>query len=1025
MRAVGSTMVSVGHRRSPVRRVLPLLAVALALVVGATTTLAAQQPDASSGIVAGTVVTERGGVAIPSVTVLVEGTDRGAVTDAAGRFRITGVDGQSVRVTARRIGYRPETVAARVGDESVRIALAERAVELNSVVVTGTAGATQRREIGNAVSQINASDIVATAPVQNVQELLNGRAPGVNIIQSSGQAGAGSRIRIRGAASLSLSNEPLIYVDGVRVDNTQASGPTSQAFGSRPISRWNDFNPEDIESIEVIKGPAAATLYGTEASNGVIQIITKRGTAGKPRFDVTVRQGAQWFQDPEGRIETNWGEVPLAGGGLDTTSLDIVELENSRGTPIFRAGQTQEYNLSVGGGSSLIRYYVGGAMNRDEGVEESNKLTRYNGRLNLTLTPSAKWDVAANLGYTTGRTDIGFESGGGGVTWTTYFALPQNLDSPTRGFYSGPPEAYTQGFEIFQDVNRFTGSLTFNHRPFSWFNHRLIAGTDRLNEDNEEIGQRNDQLAVFFSELGGGADGTNGYMDVSTRDVRNNTLDYVASARAGLTPTLLSTTSFGAQYYVKEIRRRAVYGETFPAPGFKSLQTLGNREVDEDDIIPNKTLGFFLQQQMSWRDRLFVTGAVRADDNSAFGSNFDRAYYPKISASWVASDEPFFQVPSLSALKLRAAYGESGQQPDAFASVATYLAGGNGTITPGALGNPDLGPERSRETELGFDAGFLDDRAGVEFTYFKGTTRDAILRRGVAPSTGSGGIPDANTGVGIQFFNAGRVERHGIELLLRGTPVQSRNATLDLSFNIGTNDNKIESLGTNPDGTPIDVVSIDAYNEHRVGYPVGSWFRTRVVSASLDPATGEAINVLCDDGNGGAVACGSAPRVYLGNGVPKREGAFTGALTFFQNFRLATMVDFKGGYKKLDGLHRVRCHLFNECRVNFYPSEFDARYVAAVQSGTSLIDDLIRDASFTRLREVSFTYTLPSQLAQRLGGSAASVTLAGRNLHTWTKWPGIDPEASFNGGDRGNYAQWEQNVIPPLASFVTTFNVSF
>jgi len=173
------------------------------------------------------------------------------------------------------------------------------------------------------------------------------------------------------------------------------------------------------------------------------------------------------------------------------------------------------------------------------------------------------------------------------------------------------------------------------------------------------------------------------------------------------------------------------------------------------------------------------------------------------------------------------------------------------------------------------------------------------------------------------------------------------------------------------------------------------------------------------------VACGSAPRVYLGNGVPKHEGAFTGAFTFLQQFRLAALVDFKGGYKKLDGLHRVRCHLFAECRVNFYPQEFDPKYVAAVQSGTSLIDDLIRDASFTRLREVSFTYTLPSQLAQRFGGSSASVTFAGRNLHTWTKWPGIDPEASFNGGDRGNYAQWEQNVVPPLATFLTSINVSF
>ena len=1006
-------------RRAAAGRTVRTVLLSLAGLLAPLPALTAQE-----GVVAGTVVAERTGAPIPDVQVLAEGTQRGAASDAAGRFRIAGLSGDSVRLVVRRIGYRPLTVGARVGDLNVRIALVERAVELNTVVVTGTAGATTRREIGNAVSQIKASEVVATAPVSNVQELLNARAPGVNIIQSSGQAGAGSRIRIRGASSLSLSNEPLIYVDGVRVDNTQASGPTSQSFGSRPISRWNDFNPEDIESIEVIKGPAAATLYGTEASNGVIQIITKKGTAGAARFDLTVREGAQWFQNPEGRIAPNYGVVDNGSGGLDTVSLDIVDLENQRGHPIFRTGQTQEYNLSVSGGSPLFRYYIGGAMNRDEGVETSNLLNRYNGRVNLSLTPSPKWDIGANAGYTTGKTDIGFESGGGGVTWTTYFATPENLNTPKRGFYSGPPEAYTQGFDIFQDINRFTGSITFNHRPLSWFSHRLIGGLDQLNEDNQEIGQRNDALAVFFEELGGGPDGTNGYMDVSTRDVRNYTLDYVANAKFDLTQGLVSTTSFGSQYYTKETRRRAISGSGFPAPGFKSLSALALISEDDDDIIPNKTLGYFGQEMLGWQDRLFLTGALRADRNSAFGKNFGSAYYPKFSASWIASEEPFFHVPAVSTLKLRAAYGQSGQQPVAFAAVPTYLAGGNGTITPGALGNPDLGPERSYETELGFDAGFLNDRAGVELTYFTGVTKDAILSRGVAPSTGSGGIPDPNTGVGIQYFNAGRVSRHGLEVLLRGQPVHSKNVDLDLTFNMGTNSNKIDDLGRNPDGTPVSVIAIDAYNENVVGYPVGAWFRKRLVSANADPVTGKTV-FMCDDGKGGSVGCGSAPRVYLGNGTPKSEGAFTGALTFFQNFRLATLVDFKSGYKKMDGLHRVRCHLFGECRVNFYPQEFDPLYVAKVQSGGTYIDDLIRDASFTRLREVSLTYTLPPRVAQRVGGSRASVTVAGRNLHTWTKWPGIDPEASFNGGSRGNFAEWEQNVIPPLASFVTTFNIGF
>jgi len=1000
------------------------LAVAL---LGASARAGAAQ---EAGTVAGIVAAEGTAAPLPDVQVSVEGTTQGALTDAAGRFRIVGLSGDTVRLSVRRLGYRPETRVVPVGAADVQFTLTPRALELDRVVVTGTAGATEQRALGNAVSQVRAADVVATQPIRNFQELLNARAPGVNIIPGSGQVGSGARIRIRGASSLSLTNEPLIYVDGVRVDNTQASGPESQSFGSRPISRWNDFNPQDIESIEIIKGPAAATLYGTEAANGVIQIITKKGAVGRPRFDMTVRQGANWFQNPEGRVWTNYGVVPIdtlpdETVVLDTTTLDIVDLENARGRPIFRTGQLQEYNLAVSGGSPSFRYYVGGGTERNEGAERNNKLERYNGRLNLSLSPSSTWDASANLAYTTGRTDIGFEAGGGGTTWTTYFADPANLSTPTRGFQSGPPEAYYAGFEIFQDIQRFTGSVTFNHRPLPWLNHRLTAGTDRINEDNEDIGQRNETLSQYFEELGGGEEGTNGYMVVSTRDVRNNTLDYGANLRFDVSPSLLTTTSFGAQYYNKITHRRAISGTGFPAPGFKSLQTLAVISQDDDDVIENNTVGFYAQEQLGWNNRLFVTGALRADDNSAFGKNFDRAYYPKASVSWVASEEPFFTLPFVNALKLRAAYGHSGQQPDAFAALATYLAGGAGTVTPGALGNPNLGPERSYETELGFDAGFLNDRAGIEFTYYTGTTKDAILSRDVAPSTGFGGEPNVVTGKGIQYFNAGRVARNGVELLLRAQPIERENLALDLSFSIGTNTNKIKSLGTDPSGTPITFIPVGGTVAHVVGYPVGSWFSRRIVSAEFDPVAKEAINVMCDDGNGGSVACANAPRVYLGNTIPKTEGAFTGTVTLYKNFRLNALVDFKRGYKKLDGNRRVRCNLFGLCRENYFPEEFDPKVIAETQGGTAFVTNLIHDASFAKLREVALTYTLPPAWAGLVSASHASVTVAGRNLHTWTDWPGLEPEASFLGGTRGGYGQWEQNVMPQLATFITSINVGF
>lgn len=976
------------------------LAALLLTVLVAPSLMAQQEP----GVIAGRVVAERTQQPLPAAQVAVEGTSLGAQTGSNGEFRITGVSGTSARITVRRIGYGPVEQTVQVGSTDLVIAMSPRAINLDEVIVTGTTGATESRAVGNAVAQINAADVVGTAPVANFQELLNGRATGVAVIAGSGNVGTGSRVRIRGASSLSLTADPLIYVDGVRVDNAQATGPLNQAFGSRSISRWNDFNPEDIESIEVIKGPAAATLYGTEAANGVIQIITKRGAAGAPQWSLTARTGLQRFYDYENRLYTNWGVNPET---MNLETLNIAQAERERGNPdIWRTGHTNEVNLNVGGGSQQFRYYAGVGGEQATGADRANKLDRYNGRLNLSLTPGGAWDLSASLGYTSGRTYLPLEAGGGGATWTSYWANPRNLgDDPRRGFYSGTPEQYLEGFEIFQDADRFTGSVTFNHRPANWFNHRIIVGTDQLGEDNQEIAQRNDDLTIFGLD---GPDG--GYMEVGTRNVSYNTFDYVANAMWAPTANWELTSSLGAQYYARTTQTRAVYGEGFPAPGLKSLGALSFISLGDDDKIENNTVGVFFQQQFAWNNRLFLTAAVRADDNSSFGENFDLVYYPKGSISWVVSEEPFFNVPWISAMKLRAAYGQSGLQPSALTAIPTYVPGGAGTVTPGNIGNPDLGPERSDELELGFDVGMLNDRMGLEVTYFRGTVRDGILERAVPPSSGYGGT---------QFFNAGRIDRSGIEFMVTASPVQTQNFSWDMSFSLSNNSNEIKDLGTT------DFVSLGSSEAHVVGHSIGAWYSRKVVSADFDAGSGEAINVMCDNGAGGSVDCASAPRVFLGHTTPQTEGALNSTFTFLNNFRLNALFDFKGGYKKLDGNARVRCHLFGMCHANFFPEEYDPVYIAQIQSGTGFIDDLVQDASFTKLRELSLTYTLPSDLTSRLGMASSSITIAGRNLLTWTDYEGLEPEASFIGGSRGLRGQWEQNVLPQLQQWMLTLNIGF
>src|SRR5438034_283024 len=244
-------------------------------------------------VVAGVVVAEVSQRPLPGAQVVVEGAPaRGAVADASGHFRITGLSGTEVTLSARLIGYRSATQSVPVGAREVRFALAERPVELNQVIVTGTAGGLQQRALGNSVGRINAAQVVATAPIPDVQNLINGRAAGVVVMPGTGMVGSGAKIRIRSASTFSLSAEPLIYVDGVRVNNEVGTGLAVQAFGSGVVSRLNDFDPEEIESIEILKGPAAATLYGTEAGRGLINIITKQGATEGTRYSFTVKQGA-------------------------------------------------------------------------------------------------------------------------------------------------------------------------------------------------------------------------------------------------------------------------------------------------------------------------------------------------------------------------------------------------------------------------------------------------------------------------------------------------------------------------------------------------------------------------------------------------------------------------------------------------------------------------------------------------------------------------------------------------------------
>lgn len=999
------------HERAT-RKPRTFLRLTAALLVLAPALLApTRTAQAQGGTISG-VVLDRGQSPLPNVQVSVQGTSLNTQTDANGRFRIGGVIGTSAVLEIRRLGYRPMTTTASVGSEA-RVTMEPASINLDAVIVTGQPGSTAQRTLGVNIAQIDASAITAKAPIDNVQNLINGRAPGVTILQNSGVIGSGATVRIRGVSSFSLSNQPLIYVDGIRVDNAQGTGPLNQSFGASTTTRWNDFDPDDIESIEIVKGPAAATLYGTEAANGVIQIITKKGQQGKPAWDVTVRSGTNEFANQASRLFTNYGPDPVT---KQIVSLDIAKREADAGHPIFQTGQMQSYDIGVGGGSPGFRYRVSGDFKKDGGVTPTNVLKNYGGRANLTLNPNNKIEIESSMGYVTGRTDLAPEAGFGGTTWTTYYATPTNLyDStgkplPNNGFYSALPSAYDKQYQLYQDISRFTGSVQITHTPVSWFTQHLTIGTDQGLEDNEELSAvHNDPNFSYFF----GTDADSGYKVVGLRQNSQSSLTYGGTVKSQLR-AISTATSYGVDFFRRNTKFVSASGQDFPGPGLTALSSTTAQRTGSETSEQDNTVGVYGQEQLGFRDRLFLTGGLRADNNSAFGANFKRVYYPKVSASWVVSEEPFFRMPFVNTLKLRTAYGQTGQAPLPYSAVPYFTAitgpGGSAAVTPASRGNPNLGPERGYETEFGFDAGFLQDRAGIEFTHFTGGTRNAILEEPVAPSSG---YP------GTQLANAGKLSKNGNEILLRATPVANASTTWDLTLSTSTNHTKVLNLGG------ATFISPSANIRHEVGYPVGAWWGKKVVDATIDPTSGKATAVFCDPGPAGGpeVLCANAPLVFLGNTTPSSEGAFSSTLSFFHNFSFYTLVDFKGGYKKLDGNRRVRCHIFIECRENYFPKEFSPAIVGAVSS-SAYVSDLINDASFTKLREISLSYNLPATFASRFGAARASVSIAGRNLHTWTNYKGLEPEASFQGGTRG-FGQWEQDVTPQLRSFVATLRLNF
>jgi len=974
---------------------------------------------AQDSVVAGSVIDAITRMPVEAAQVQVMKGTAEALTDVLGRFAIGHLPPDRITLLVRRVGYQPLTDTVRVGDHRLRLYLQPAAVPMDVVVVTGTPAGSESRAIGNAVTSTKVSDVLEHAPVADVQDVLARRVPGITIMPTNGNVGSGAMIRIRGVTSMFLPNDPLVYVDGARVDNDPRAGPYIR--GGPDVSRLGDFTPQEIASIDVIKGPAAATLYGTEASRGVVQIFTHRGVEGPPRWTFTMRQGANWFEDPEERLNWVYAKDPSTGG-LD--SVNLYQQEADAGRPIFHTGQPQSYALSVSGGTPTVRYYVSGEAGRDVGVVTYDWRNRTSGRANISVYPSNKLDIQANLGYvrndmrlgqmTATGTEIGYD-----IMTQMAWGTPLTVNTPLRGFLRATPEAIT-AIEATDQIDRFIGSVQVNHRPSSWFSQRLTVGSDVGNESNSVLFPSDPTLP--FGTL------SQGDLTVQGDRVALSSFDYVANGTAALGTELKATTSVGAQFYHKRTDGSQEYGHGFPA----GVTVVSGAAVTTSlqNTIEAKSGGVFAQELLGWKNRRFLTGALRADKNSAFGDSVGLVTYPKLSATWVISEEPFWRAGVINALKLRGAWGMAGRQPDVFAAERTYQPvsgpGGTPALTPQNVGNPDLRPERGQELEVGFDAGLWRDRVAATFTYYRQDIKDAIVPQTVPPSSG---FP------GTKLINLGEVLNSGFEASIDARLVSKRSGAWDLGASFSTNNNHIVTLGI----PSVDLAAVNSSinqeaNQYLVqGYPVAGYFVPVIVSASLD-ATGKTVNIMCSGGpdNGNQpVPCANAPRLYVGRATPSWEGNVRTTITLRRNLMLYGLVDFRGGNLIFSGTavgaHRQQR---NTRAINTTADTLllaaDALNAQGVPGGGAL--EGLAKGGFAKLREVSLTYTFPVSWANRMRAASVALTVAARNLAIlWQEQKDVfgfkivDPEVR-TGVDLGAE---ELNQLPPYTQVMAMLQLNF
>jgi TonB-dependent SusC/RagA subfamily outer membrane receptor len=947
-----------------------------------------------AGTISGTVKEAGTGQPVPLAQVLVEGTTLGTTTDATGRYTIAGVTAGAHRVTARRVGFTPLTSPVTVTDGGVvtlDFTLVHSATVLEQVVTTVT-GEQRRVEVGHAVVGMNADSLARLAPVTNFSDLIQARAPGVFSMTQGNQVGRAGVIRIRGLNSFGLPNDPIVVIDGIRVEATGTvigGGAVNAQTTGGYSGRLADLEPTEIENVEIVKGPSAATLYGTDAANGVVVITTKRGRTGSARWNVFVEQGIlqqrleKWGNPLQGNAYYAWGHNPTTGAPLrcvlvqraaGTCVFDSLTKYNPMEDPDTRPltnGSHQKYGLQVSGGTGNgTTYFVSGDLEGEVGTmylppADMRFLARTRGTTDIPdwqKRPSAfdKVNLRGNLSAPVGSRGL--------VTLSTGF-----ISNQTRAPASAPGvnmvgyKDVNDGWIVNQrpaqfyatrtddNVQRFIGSLASETKVSDWLTARGTFGADLSTNAYGSLSRRGESSPTSL-----------GTRVANALNIARYTVDLGATANRPISPTVSSKTSVGMQYNRRQQRGESITATNLPLGG-ETIAGAANPLTAIESTIATAVAGAFVEEVVGVRDRLFITGALRFDGGSAFGKNFSLATYPKVGVSWVASDgQRGVHFPGLTSLRLRAALGAAGVQPDPVAALQqiTLITGAvDATAAPaavvGAFGNRDLKPERAVELEGGADIELINGRLRLEATAYQRTTSDALINRPIAPSV---------IGATTRWENLGSVQNRGLELLLNADLLRAQALSAALTVTASFNKNKLLKLG---EGVVVSPATREDIRQD-TGYPVYGWWGRQIININ--------------DKNGNKIIEPTefelTPNHFIGPAFPTREATAAPNIGLFRDrVRLNGQLQYRGGAYIGNFQSTNICQLF-ACRgVNDIDAPFfDQARGVGITSSAFVFGDWVEKADYLMLRELSASVSLPSRVAQLARFRDARLVLSARNV---------------------------------------------